>query len=159
MEFDKPPFVLRGWTYQGEVERGIDKLDPHAGDISYPPYRAGSHFANQFDLIERSDGRVWTKFGEQEPVLKSRLWGRYIVNDHDGPVRHGNRLSASVDFLKEVCASLGANLILEVQISRNPDRTYSGRSDDSRKRDEETRIFLFSADGKLRDTETLYQVG
>jgi hypothetical protein len=159
MEFDKPPFVLRGWTYQGEVERGIDKLDPHAGDISYPPYRAGSHFANQFDLIERSDGRVWTKFGEQEPVLKSRLWGRYIVNDHDGPVRHGNRLSASVDFLKEVCASLGANLILEVQISRNPDRTYSSRSDDSRKRDEETRIFLFSADGKLRDTETLYQVG
>ena len=159
MEFDESPFTLRGWACRGEVERGIDKMDPHAGDISYPSYRVGDHFADQFDLIEHSAGQVWTRSEGQEPVLTSRLWGRYVANDRDGPVRHGNRLSASVEFLKEVCASLDADLILEVQISRKLDRTYSSYSDDSRKRDEETRIFLFSEDGELRDTEVLYQVG
>lgn len=143
----------------GEVERGIDKRDPHAGDISYPPYRVGDHFADQFDLVERSEDKVWRRSCEQEPVLSSRLWGRYTVNDRDGPVRHGNRLSASVEFLKEVCAFLDANLILEVQITRKLDRTYSSRSDDSRKKDEETRIFLFSADGELRGTGARYQIG
>jgi len=157
MEFDEPPFTLRGWAYRKEVERGIDRLDPHAGDISYPPYRVGDHFADQFDLVEHSDGQVWTRSSEQKPVLSSRLWGRYTANDRDGPVRSGNRLSASFEFLKEVCTSLNSSLIFEVQISRYPDRTYSSRGDD--RRGEHTRIFLLSADGEIRDTEAVYQIG
>lgn len=156
MEFDESPFTLRGWAYRREVERGIDKLDPHAGDIAYPPYRVGSHFTDQFDLIEDSGGRVWTRSGEQEPVLTNRLWGKYITDDRDGPVRGGNRLSASFAFLKDVCTALGFSLIIEIQISRYPDQTYSRAADDQRS--EQTQIFLLSAEGKLRDTETLYQI-
>ncbi|MCS4034881.1 hypothetical protein GGQ02_003291, partial [Salinibacter ruber] len=159
MEFDYPPFTLRGWTYREEVERGIDKLDPHAGDISYPPYCIGEQFADQFNLTPHSEGREWTRSESGEPVLTSRLWGKYIVDDREGPVRGGSCLSASLKLLKEACSRLNSNLIIEVQLSRYPDRTYSGRRNDPTERGEKTQIFLLSEDGELRGTEAIYRIG
>jgi hypothetical protein len=154
-EFDMPPFTLLGWIWHDHQDRGIDQLDPFAGDIPYPPPRVGGRYVKQFGLEADADQREWFAPEYDEAVLQSKLWGSPTGYSRDRPVMKGSRLRVSAKFLKELCASLERELIIEVQLTRRVDRPYNSRgSNGNNNRGEWTKIYIFSADGRIRDEQT-----
>lgn len=159
-EFNKPPFQLEGWIYSKSQDKGLDEYDPFAGDISYPPYRPGESIVEEFDLSTDCEQRNWYWPTTENPVLISELWGDRPPDGRDSPVRHGNRISASLDFLTNACTRLGQDLIIEVQIERrHAYNSYRAKTDDEIQYPPPySKVYLFSADGKLRDAGKSYQL-
>jgi hypothetical protein len=67
------------------------------------------------------------------------------------------RLKANLPFLKQLCTTLNCELIFEVSIDRDISHKYSS-SDDEYSKDQH-KLFILSADGKLRTTDKDYQLG
>lgn len=160
MEFDEPPFQLQGWIYSKSQDKGLDEYDPFAGDISYPPYQPGESIVEQFGLWTDFEQRNWYSPNAENPVMVSELWGDKPYNDRDSPVRHGNRISAPLDFLANACSRLGRDLIIEVQIERRyAYNSYRAKTDDEiQYTPHYSKVYLLSADGKLRDAGKSYQL-
>lgn len=159
MEFNLFPFILRGWICDDYQDRGIDEFDPFAGDISYPPLSVGERYAEHLSLEAGAEEREWFVTDGDEAVVQSRLWGASPDEYRDRPVRRGMRLSASTEFLKAFCASLKRELVIEVQLTRRSDRSYNtGAGDDNKNKGKWSRVYVFSADGRLRDEETVYRI-
>ncbi len=160
MEFDEPPFQLQGWIYSKSQDKGLDEYDPFAGDISYPPYQPGESIVEQFELFTDCEQRNWYWPITENPVLISELWGDRPPNGRDSPARHGNRISASLDFLANACSRLGRDLIIEVQIERRyAYNSYRAKTDDKIEYPlPYSKVYLLSADGRLRDAEKSYQL-
>jgi hypothetical protein len=160
MEFDEPPFQLQGWIYSKSQDKGLDEYDPFAGDISYPPYQPGESIVEQLGLTTDCEQRNWYLPTTDNPVLISELWGDRPPNGRDSPVRHGNRISASLDFLANACSRLGRDLIIEVQIERRyAYNSYRAKTDDEIQYPPPySKVYLLSADGKLRDAGKSYQL-
>jgi hypothetical protein len=160
MEFDEPPFQLQGWIYSKSQDKGLDEYDPFAGDISYPPYQPGESIVEQFELFTDCEQRNWYWPITENPVLISELWGDRPPNGRDSPARHGNRISASLDFLTNACTLLGQDLIIEVQIERRyAYNSYRAKTDDKIEYPSPySKVYLLSADGRLRDAGKSYQL-
>jgi hypothetical protein len=159
-EFNKPPFQLEGWIYSKSRDKGLDEYDPFAGDISYPPYRPGESIVEQLGLTTDCEQRNWYLPTTENPVLISELWGDRPPNGRDSPVRHGNRISASLEFLENTCSRLGRDLIIEVQIKRRyAYNSYRVKTDDEIEYPPPySKVYLLSADGRLRDARKSYQL-
>ncbi|MCQ8183489.1 hypothetical protein NP603_20425 [Methylomonas sp. SURF-1] len=160
MEFDEPPFQIQGWIYSKSQDKGLDEYDPFAGDISYPPYRPGESIVEQFGLWTDCEQRNWYSPNAENPVMVSELWGDKPPNGRDSPVRHGNRVNASLDFLTNVCARLGQDLIIKAQIERRyAYNSYRAKTDDGIEYPPPySKVYLLSAGGKLRDAGKSYQL-
>ena len=162
MEFNAPPFELRGWTRRFDISKGLDDFDPCAGNIPYPPFVVDSTLLNRFGLIADQEQRVWTASDGIEVVL-CELWGEYKKrNSHDQEIRErdGARMHASLTFLKTLCQTLDRLLIIEVQIQRTyAESSYHRRKGSDEYRPPASRVYLLSADGKLRTTTTSHQLG
>lgn len=159
-EFDEPPFQLQGWIYSKSQDKGLDEYDPFAGDINYPPYQPGESIVDQFGLWTDFEQRNWYSPNIENPVMVSELWGDRPPNGRDSPVRHGNRISASLDFLTNACTRLGQDLIIKVQIERRyAYNSYRAKTDDQIEYPPPySKVYLLSADGKLRDAGKSYQL-
>ena len=159
-EFDEPPFQLQGWIYSKSQGKGLDEYDPFAGDISYPPYQPGESIVEQFGLWTDFEQRNWYSPNVENPVMVNELWGDKSSDDRDSPVRHGNRVSASLDFLTNACTRLGQDLIIEVQIKRHyAYNSYRAKTDDKIEYPPPySKVYLLSADGRLRDAGKSYQL-
>ena len=160
MEFNKPPFQLEGWIYSKSQDKRLDKYDPFAGDLSYPPYQPGESIVEQFGLLTDCEQRNWYSPNVEKPVMVSELWGDKPSDGRDSPVRQGNRINASLDFLANVCSRLGRDLIIEVQIERRyAYNSYRAKTDDEVQYPPPySKVYLLSADGKLRDAGKSYQL-
>ena len=159
MEFDKPLFQLQGWIYSKSQDKGLDEYDPFAGEISYPPYQPGESIVEQFGLWTDFEQRNWYSPNVESPVMVSELWGDKSSDGRDSPVRHGNRISASLEFLENACARLGKFLIIEVQIERRyAYNSYREKNDDVQYTPPYSKVYLLSADGKLRDARKSYHL-
>jgi len=160
IELDEPPFQLQGWIYSKSHDKGLDEYDPFAGDISYPPYQPGESIVEQFGLWTDIEQRNWFSPNIENTVMVSELWGDRPPNGRDSPVRHGNRISASLDFLTNACTRLGQDLIIKVQIERRyAYNSYRAKTDDEIEYPPAySKVYLLSADGKLRDTGKSYQL-
>lgn len=160
MEIKTFPFELQGWIYSGSQERRLDEFDPYAGDIYYPSYQIGQSFVEKFGLISDLEQREWYLPNETKASLISELWSEKISGYKDDPTRHGNRLTASLAFLKKLCSDLELDLIIQVQIKRS----YLSKSYNSRKNDgieyplPYCKIYILSSNGTLKDTRTSYQL-
>lgn len=156
-----PPFQLEGWLYSEYQVNGLDKYDPFAGSIRFPPIRPAKYIVEQFKLTTDHDQRNWTQQNSSIPVLFSEIWGDRPSNHIDSPVRHGKRISISLDFLKHICSVLKRDLIIEVKIRRYyAHNSYRRKTNDTLEPQlPYSKIYLFSADGKLRDTTKSYCLG
>ncbi|MGD0958293.1 MAG: hypothetical protein ABSB19_00655 [Methylomonas sp.] len=161
MEFKKPPFILEGWILRNGQSKYLDEFDPFAGDIEYPSYCPGQSILEQFGLIADKEQRNWYLPKTDTVVLISELWGDKHSEDRVTAVRYGSRIYASFTFIKNLCANLGRNLIIEVQIERNYHyRSYQSEPDDEIKYPPPyCKIYLISADGTLRDAKRCYRIG
>jgi hypothetical protein len=120
LEIDSGLYQLKGWIWETSREHGIDEHDPWAGDIGYPPLRPARWFSNKNDLQSDYECRVWhSSASGGEPVLYSYVWGRKSEKNEYVSPETGTRLLAGVEPLKTWLSSIGMDLIIEVQISRD----------------------------------------
>jgi hypothetical protein len=160
MEFNEFPFELQGWIWRGSQYNRLDATDPYAGQIDYPPYRIGNSIIERLRLSVDLERRKWFMPGTAKESLVCELWSSSEREHSEEPRRHGIRMSASLEFLKILCSTLDRDLIVEVQIQRRFCRSsyYTRSNDDGEYSTPNSKIYILSADGKLRDTGTCYQL-
>ncbi|MEG4202802.1 hypothetical protein QUA20_02570 [Microcoleus sp. Pol7_A1] len=160
MEFNEFPFELQGWIWRGSQDNRLDATDPYAGEIDYPPYRIGNSIIERLRLSVDLERRKWFMPGTAKESLVCELWSSSEREHSEESRRHGIRMSASLEFLKILCSTLDRDLIVEVQIQRRFCRSsyYTRSNDDGEYSTPNSKIYILSADGKLRDTGTCYQL-
>ncbi|THD32247.1 MAG: ATP-binding protein [Flavobacterium johnsoniae] len=156
MEINSMPFVLKGWIKESYISKRLDKLDPFAGEITFPPYRLGKKIIKKMNLLVSEDGKKWYDKDSGEFSLLSSLYASYNDSRDEEPMQLGNRMLASLPFLKKLCSNFKSELIIEVQLGRN--FIYRSHMDDHKYR-ESSKIFILSADGKIRSTTGSNQLG
>lgn len=159
-EFESAPFELKGWVWRGENDARLDEFDPFAGDIAYPPYQVGASVVEKLGLSVDTEQREWFLPNTDKASLVCELWGTKKPRPDEDPLRRGSRLSVSIGFLKKLCQAEKCEIIFKVQIKRRFQHVSYVRNDnDNEYKPPHTKIYILSADGMLRDTETHYQIG
>jgi hypothetical protein len=160
MEFDVSPFELHGWTWRSYTSNQLDEFDPHAGEIDYPPFLIDDDLVDRLELVADLEKRKWVSKKDGIESLISELWGEYKVgSDFDTSKRKGSRMFASLGFLKTLCKTMNRDLIFKVQVERTfRESSNYRRNDKNGYRPPTCKVFLFSADGRLRTTTTSYQL-
>jgi len=159
MELESYPFELKGWICRDYAEIRLDEYDPHAGQIAFPPYQVGQSIVDQLGLSVDSEQRKWFLSDTDKASIWCELWKTNKSRQDEEPLRHGNRLSASLTFLKNLCLILECELIFNVKINRRfKYKSYMRNEDETGYTPPYSKIYILSADGKLRDTETHYQL-
>lgn len=160
MEFDLYPFCLKGWIYCDYIAKGIDEFDPLAAKIDYPPYKIGESIIKRMRLTADSELRKWFIPNSDTESVIGEIWSTDTNERIEGPLMKGNRLSASLSFLKNLCMKMNCELVIEVQINcRFNQKAYFGGNEESAYKPPINKIFVLSPDGKLRDEETYYEIG
>lgn len=154
-EFDNHPFELSGWVRKEHKPIGIDEFDPFAAEIAYPPYTIGEYFADRFNLSHDSEKREWFQGSSNESSLNCQIWSLKSSQNRDEPYRSGLKMNCSLRLIKHMCETLNRKLIIKVHINRRLNEP--GRQSGSSSR--ESRVYILSKEGELRDTETCYQLG
>ncbi|MCL7420601.1 MAG: hypothetical protein M8364_06830 [Methylobacter sp.] len=153
-------FTLEGWIYRDEQSKYLDEYDPLAGDFPYPFHAPGKAIIEQFKLESDIEQREWRLPNGDQAVLVSELWGDKPPERSDKAMPHGGRILGSFSFLKNLCTSLNRDLIIKVEIERHYQySSYRSEPDDEIKYPPPyCKVYLFSADGKLRDTTMCYRI-
>ncbi|MEE9337887.1 MAG: hypothetical protein V3U87_07380 [Methylococcaceae bacterium] len=155
------PFQLEKWICRDDTEKYLDKYDPFAGNIGYPPYKISEPIIDLCHLVSDSEYRNWSISGSSKVSLINQIWSEdRKISRHDDYISQGNRLQASLSFLLDLCVKTNSELAIEVQIQRR-----FTNSNYSRKTDDEigyqlpyNKIYILSRDGKLRDTRKSYRI-
>ncbi|WP_038085120.1 AVAST type 3 anti-phage nuclease/ATPase Avs3a [Thioalkalivibrio sp. ALM2T] len=152
-EIDRGEFRLRGWVLQEANEIGIDRLDPWAGDIQFPPIRPAQFVEESMGLSSDPEWRVWSAAIEDrcEPVLWSRVWGGFRDRDDDDEYEGGERLEASISFIQRFLRDLETDLLVEVQVGRRPRCSRYSRSEEGGLEyvPPSAKLFLIRGDGSV----------
>lgn len=160
MEFNSFPFELQGWIWREDKDKCLDESDPHAAEIPFPPYQLGQSIIERFGLSVDLEARHWYLPNQDKASLKCEIWSTNKPRPDEEPLRSGNRLQASLSFLKLLCSSLGRELIFEVQVSRRlRHSSYARDEKETGYTPPHNKIYVLSGDGQLRDTESYYQLG
>ncbi|MBU5671749.1 ATP-binding protein [Paenibacillus brevis] len=159
MEIDLDTFKLKGWVYQEEVYKRLDEFDPHSAKVDYPPYKIGRSIAEKMMISADYEQREWSLANENRASMICEIWVPIHDNLEDEEIRSGNRLTASLSFLKRLCTEFQSELIIEVQLRRRyRQKSYMRGSESDEYKPPLSKLFIFSADGRLRDTETHYEL-
>lgn len=131
-EIDQRGFRLKGWVVQPTNEFGLDKQDPWAGNISFPPIQPAKFVVESMDISSDPEQRVWHSAikGETEPVLWSCLWGHFQDREYEDGQESGQRFEASISFIRKLLSTSGNDLLVEVELNRQRRSSrYSHRED------------------------------
>lgn len=158
-EIDNGAFLLKGWVWREHPYRGIDEFDPYAGDFPYPPYIVSEEIVNKLQLVKSSDLRRWSLHNSEQSSIICELWGKGEGRQNAEFFRQGSRLSASLAMLKDLCTVCECEVIFNVQIRRRfKYNSYLRTENGHQYIPAYHKIYLFSADGTLRDTRTSSQL-
>lgn len=151
MEIDHMSYQLKGWINDISEYKGIDEHDPWAGDVSFPLPKPAPFIVEAMKLTTDKDQRVWCTTHSTEPEMISSIWGNLAEKNEDEKPS-GYKLYASVDFIKNVLATLNMDLIIEVDVNRYSRSNRYGRSNENELENipSSTRIFLLKHDGTFR---------
>ena len=132
LEIDESGFQLKGWVEDQSGYNALDKFDPWAGDIRYPPLKPDPFVCALLELESDKESRVWRLQAEglSKEVLWSQVWSRVRRRDHEEENERGSRLQASHTFVTEFLDKMNMDLIVEVQIDRDISRDYYERNKD-----------------------------
>jgi hypothetical protein len=157
MEIESGIFQLKGWINEHHNSKELDEFDPYADEIDYPPYSLGSPIAEQLGLSVDPDEKTWEVVHTSENVLSCDTWNSHRERRDEEPDQSGMRLKAKLSFLKELCLTLDYDLIFDVGIKRDISYRYDREKREYAK--PQHKIFILSADGKLRTTAANYKLG
>ncbi len=128
-----PKFEPWDWTAVDGSDLGIDKHDPQAHGIHYPPARLAPWVLAGLHLTPDSDERVWTDDAGAS-LVRSTIW-----NDHSGSGRseegpQGDRLELHASLVQRVMHAQKRDLMIQVSVTRDRRDDYGGRNNDERER-------------------------
>lgn len=132
-EIDQGEFRVKGWVVAQTNESGIDKLDPWAGDIRFPPIRPAEFIGELMGISSDPERRVWSADLEDrtQPVFWSRVWGHFPDRENGDEHESGQRFDASSSCIRRILRSTGTDLLVEIQVSRQSRYSrYSHQDDD-----------------------------
>ena len=158
MELAVPPFELKGWIWHSSKDNRLDQFDRKAAEIDYPAYRIGKSIIEQLQLSVDSEERLWTEPNSERAALVCELWSDERAEERDNPIRRGNRMSASLEFLTKLCSVLGCQLIVNVEIERRLRSRYARNENGIEYLLPNWKIYILTADGTLRDERTHYHL-
>ncbi len=156
-EINSLPFELRGWIKYNHTDHNLDRYDPFANEIKYNGLEIGKEICEKLGLKSDYEKRNWYTYDRKDAVITSKTWSTNHASYNIGPLRDGNCISISLNFLKKLCSEYDSDLIIEVQIDRTKKNSRSGISHEYKP--PKNKIFIFSKDGKIRDTEKNYKIG
>lgn len=141
---------LTGWINNPWKDLQLDQFDPLARRIKYPPRRVAKAIASSLGLKPDPEGRYWTHLNQIE--LINEIWSDENIQREDHPYRWGERMTASISFLKRLCATQGKDLLIKVEITRNRPRHYESYDEEREGYIPPSHnVFVFSASGILTD--------
>lgn len=151
-QIDFGPFRLKGWIIDRSRDSGVDSKDPWAGKIAYPAPALSPEIAAAMNLSTDREHRTWRQGQHNEAVVTAATWGTFRDKDAEGSEEQGDRVQATLPFIRELLGSLDMEMIVSVEIERRHGyRRYESQSDDEKKPiPQSTRIFLIKADGRIR---------
>ena len=157
LEISNGAFWLKGFVRNDNKIRGVDEYDPYGKDISYPLYTLGDPFLDKLGLCSGTDGKKWF-WEDGEIVMRCESWKSDKEFHDEGPEQSGMQLKVRLSMLQKICKVYDCDLILEVTISR--DISYKYRSDEnSYEYLTHNRVYLLSADGRLKNATEDYKLG
>lgn len=145
VEIRRPGFRLTGLVAYSESNEGIDRDDPMAGEVRFPPRRPGKALRRLLRLKADDDQRAWTSDKCQGPALIPRIWSDPAAREDD-ETPNGSTLHASLKQLLAFLANVRRDLIIMVRIQRR-DRWADTKGLDYVK--PYVRYFILRADGRL----------
>lgn len=155
-EIDSGIFKLKGWLADVHITKGIEELDPQAFGVQPPSFLIADEILERFNLKEDDTGKIWMDEEFQKKVLINRIWSSSWKEDEEVD-QFGVVLIADLSFLKNLCKTLDCELIFDVSLKREINRRYSNEKIEYSK--PQHKIFILSADGKLRSSDENYQFG
>lgn len=156
-EIESGIFKLKGWINDPSFSKRLDESDPYADYIVYPPYSLGTNIIDRLKLTTANDGKFWYDSKSRLMALICEVWSSHRTNKDEEPEQSGMKLKASLSFLKDLCSTFDCNLIIDISIRRDISHRYDQERREYPK--PQNKIFIFSSDGKLRSTDTSYQLG
>lgn len=157
MEIKSMPFMLKGWIKDTDISKGLDEFDPFAGEISFPPYELGKKITKKLNLSVSDDGKKLYFNMSTEPSVINLLYASYNSSRDDEPQHVGNRMMATLPFLKKICNDYKCEIIFKVILGRN--QIYRRYMDDHKYKESVIKIFILSPDGKIRSISESHQLG
>lgn len=155
MEIENGIFVLKGWIDEHSNSLRLDEADPYTNDIAYPLYSIGDDIIKQLGLISINDGKQWSN-ESNEILLTCETWSSYKRDKNEESDQSGIRLKASLSFLKYLCNILDCDIIFDVGINRKIYHKYDRENREYTK--PQHKIFILSGNGRLKTTESDYQL-
>jgi hypothetical protein len=155
MEIDEPPFILSGWIKDIEISQRLDKYDPLAAGVEYPPNTVGNSIVELFKLTTDQEQREWF-LPDGKVALKSEIWKDHASQEQEQSIRNGRRISASLQFLRRLCKETQQALVIEVELERDFSNSHQRRNNDDTKAGKTHKVYLLYRDGTLRDCEKSY---
>jgi hypothetical protein len=141
---------VMGWIRNPWSDPKLDQFDPIARQIKFPPRRVTKDVAAALGLVSDSEGRHWSHAGKVE--LIDQIWSDEDIMHEEHSYRWGERMLASPQFLKRLCATLAKDLVIKVEISRNqPRQSHYSSEDDEGYIPPSHNLFVLSAAGELDD--------
>ncbi|QDV25965.1 AVAST type 3 anti-phage nuclease/ATPase Avs3a [Aureliella helgolandensis] len=153
MEIDKFGFALKGWVVDHCRDQGLDGMDRWSGGISFPPPSPARFVVDLMSVTADLDDRFWRN-SAASVVMASKVWGQYDEakrHESSNPER-GSLLQATLDFVVDLLARLGRDLIIEVQIDRRRQRRpyESSLENDNERIPTKAKLYLLGTDGQFR---------
>lgn len=159
-EEPEPPFDLLTWLEEpSSRDSRLDEFDLHANKLDYPVRKVEAHVVHEFGLTSDPEDRFWWQPGHPNPVMIAEAWSEGERDDRYSGQRRGQRVFASVEFVKSLCKRYGRSLALLVRIHRYVSKDSSYDDDGFSWLPASHKVFIFTEDGLLRDSTTNYQLG
>jgi hypothetical protein len=147
-QINRPGFELEGWIEDRSQERGLDGKDRWSGGVHFPPPAPATQIINLMALTTDLDRREW-RDGKNIRVMSSSVWGTLETSNEENNPKRGERMQASLPFVKDMLSKFQQDLIIEVRIDRHRQyRRYESKQDDERI-PKATRLYLIKADGSI----------
>jgi hypothetical protein len=157
MEIKSIPFMLKGWIKDTDISKRLDEFDPFAGEIRFPPYELGKKIIKKLNLSVSDNGKKIYFNTSTEPSVINLLYASYNSSRDDEPQHVGNRMMATLPFLKQLCNDYKCEIIFKVILGRN--QIYRRYMDDHKYKESVSKIFILSPDGKIRSISESHQLG
>lgn len=146
-----PPFdLVRIVETSNHLDSGIDAFDPFARQLSYPARKVEPYIIERFNLKGDREGRFWFDGDGLFHVFVSETWSDQKSQDQRYPKKSGERVFGSLQYLRKLCSELERDLIISVKIKRRFDRRRE-YDEETESKDPSQRIFIVSADGKIKN--------
>ena len=153
------PLRLRTWYSQGDIRTRVDEFDPYSGSIRYPAIKIQEDLKSLFNLVSNDKNCSWEEADAKKVVLLTPIWSEdKLERDDSGYLSKGNRLQASLSFLKTMLDTLNTELIIQIDINRQLTSRYRRDEDDVGYTSPYRKVYILSKDGRLRDTSSSFSL-